>query len=305
MEIVEPVMPRRLMHFTPLRYPGGKAKLSPFVKALIQENSLEDGVYIEPFAGGAGIAIQLLLQGYVSRIAINDLSWPIYAFWSAALNESTQFIDAIAEIPLTVDEWDRQKHILKNPSHHTTFEVGFATFYLNRTNRSGVLNAGIIGGRAQEGNWLIDARFNREELSYRIDRISRHRNDIELNNLDCIDFLKIVKKRYNRKSCLIYADPPYFVKGRQLYLDYYVDKDHKDLSSYLINNMVNWNWMVSYDDVEEVRKLYGGQGLASYAIPYSVRQSQMGSEVMFYSRDLKLPFDNEGQLVGPADRFVA
>ena len=297
--------PRRLHHFTPLRYPGGKAKLAPFVKALINENSLEDGVYLEPFAGGAGIAIQLLLQGYVSKIAINDLSLPIYAFWWAALHEPEKFIEAVNAIPLTIEEWDRQKSVLKNFSVYSLFEVGFAAFYLNRTNRSGVLNAGIIGGRAQVGEWLIDARFNRAELSYRIERISRHKDEIDLYNLDSIEFLEIAKKKYSRKKSLIYADPPYFVKGRQLYLDYYVDKDHAKLADYLTNKMNKWLWMVSYDDVDEVRSLYMRQDVASYAIPYSVRQSQMGSEVMFYSANLRLPFDQYGGSIGPADRFVA
>lgn len=297
--------PRRLVHFTPLRYPGGKAKLAPFVKALLSENTLEDGVYIEPFAGGAGIAIQLLLQGYVSRIAINDLSRPIYAFWNAALNEPDRFIELIQSVPLTVDEWDRQKFNLTNAQECSAFDLGFAAFYLNRTNRSGVLNGGIIGGRAQVGEWLIDARFNRVELAYRIERVSRHRDQIDLYNLDSIDFLQRAQDIYPRQESLIYADPPYFVKGRQLYLDYYVDENHADLARFLTSKMRRWKWMVSYDDVPSVRALYDGQHLSSYAIPYSVRKSQMGSEVMFYSEELRLPFDQNGEAVGPADRFVA
>lgn len=298
-------MSRRLVHFTPLRYPGGKAKLAPFVKALLNENSLEDGVYIEPFAGGAGIAVQLLLQGYVSKIAINDLSRPIYAFWHSILNEADRFIELLHSVPLTVCEWDRQKWILINSDKYETFELGFATFYLNRTNRSGVLNGGIIGGRAQVGEWLIDARFNRDDLAYRIERISRHRDSIDLYNMDSIDFLNKVKLNYPLRESLVYADPPYFVKGRRLYLDYYVDEDHQNLARFLTSKMRRWKWMVSYDDVPSVRALYEGRHLSSYAIPYSVRQSQMGSEVMFYSEQLRLPFGRNGEVVGPADRFVA
>lgn len=299
------VVPTRLNHFTPLRYPGGKAKLAPFVKALINENSLEDGVYIEPFAGGAGIALQLLLQGYVSKIALNDLSWPIYSFWKAVLDKPKEFIFSIKNVSLSVEEWDRQKCVLKNQDSYSAFEVGFATFYLNRTNRSGVLNGGIIGGRSQVGEWLIDARFNRDELAYRVERISRHRDEIDLFNLDSIDFLKHVRSVYPRNNSLIYADPPYYVKGRQLYLDYYVDKDHARLAEFMTSSMARWMWMVSYDDVPEVHTLYQGRDLTSYAIPYSVRKSQMGSEVMFYSEKMSLPFDDCGLAVGPADRFVA
>lgn len=301
--MIEHSAPRRLNHFTPLRYPGGKAKLAPFVKSLLSENALDDGVYIEPFAGGAGIAMQLLLQGYVARIAINDLSWPIFAFWQSILGEPSRFIDLINNIPLTMVEWDRQKAILKNPVQHSAFEVGFAAFFLNRTNRSGVLNGGVIGGRDQVGEWLIDARFNRTELAYRIERISRHKDEIDLYNRDSLEFLQIVKSIYKKNQTFIYADPPYFVKGRQLYLDYYKKDDHAKLASFMIQKMKSWYWMVSYDDVKEVRDLYDGQALSDYFIPYSVRTSQMGSEVMFYSERMKLPKIG-ASTIGPADRFA-
>src|SRR5260221_5390008 len=179
----------RLNHFTPLRYPGGKGKLAVFVKELMKRNGLLDGEYVEPYAGGAAIALELLLQEYVSHVHINDISRPIYAFWKSALDDTERLVRLIRNTPLTVQAWDRQKRVMANPRDHDNLELGFATFFLNRTNRSGILDAGIIGGRDQSGPWKIDARFNAAELAYRVESIAKLRSRISLSREDAKKFL--------------------------------------------------------------------------------------------------------------------
>jgi DNA adenine methylase len=182
-----PIKLQRLRYFTPLRYPGGKGKLAGFVKALLRANSLLDGDYVEPYAGGAAIALELLLHEYVTRIHINDVSRPIHAFWSSVLNHTDDLARLIVDTRLTVEQWDRQKKVLANPGHHDVLALGFATFFLNRTNRSGILNGGIIGGRDQTGPWKIDARFNPSELVTRITAIARMRSRIHLTRKDALN----------------------------------------------------------------------------------------------------------------------
>src|ERR1700688_594781 len=182
--------PRRLLHFTPLRYPGGKAKLAPFIKALMKENRLLDGEYVEPYAGGAAIALELLFHEYVSCIHINDISKPLHAFWRSVLDYTEEFCRLVVETPLTVKEWDKQKRVLKKPADHGDVAIGFATFFFNRTNRSGILNGGIIGGRDQSGPWKIDARFNAKELVHRIEAIARMGDRIKLTRQDALKFIK-------------------------------------------------------------------------------------------------------------------
>lgn len=292
--------PRRLTHFTPLRYPGGKAKLAPLIKTILEDNSLIDGTYVEPFAGGAGIALELLLQGYVSEIYINDISLPIYAFWNTVLNDGAYLQDKIVSAHLTVEEWDRQKAIFKDADPSDLRALGFATFFLNRTNRSGVLNAGVIGGRAQEGQWLIGARYNATELAYRVKRISDLACQIHLSCRDAMEFLAGLRSTLARKS-LIYADPPYFEKGRQLYYDYYVSRDHKLLADFMSRSLSKRNWVVSYDDVPAVREFYSSFDRASYSIPYSVRAATMGEEVMFFSPRLIVPQALGDRSLSPQD----
>lgn len=289
--------PRRLVHFTPLRYPGGKAKLAAYVKQLIRDNKLDDGEYVEPYAGGAGIALELLLQEYVSLVRINDVSHHVYSFWKSVLNDTDELCRKIKNTRLSVAAWDRQKKIFANPMDHDHITVGFATFFLNRTNRSGILNGGVIGGRDQTGPWKIDARYNANELVFRIESIAKMRSRIKLTHSDAIAFLKHGLPKWKKKS-LIYLDPPYFEQGRDLYYDYYKSKDHADVASFIAAKMKDRYWIVSYDNVPEIRKLYGGFRRLSYNVKYTARDRYEGKEVMFFSDKLLI-----SDLVGPVQQI--
>jgi DNA adenine methylase len=285
--------PSRLNHFSPLRYPGGKGKLAAFVKAIIVQNELSDGEYVEPFAGGAGVALELLLQEYVSRIRINDISRPVYAFWKSVLKDTDGLCKLIRDTPVTVGAWDAQKLILANPSDHDQLKLGFATFFLNRTNRSGILNGGIIGGRDQTGPWKIDARYNTPELIFRIESIAKLKSRIHVTRQDALKFLGDGTAKWLPKT-LIYLDPPYYTKGRDLYYDYYGHNDHERLAKLVQKSIKCQRWIVSYDNATPIRELYSKCPHRTYMVGYSARRSSEGAEVMFFDKKLVIP-----ELVGP------
>lgn len=285
--------PRRLVHFSPLRYPGGKAKLAPFVKAIVLANGLSDGEYVEPFAGGAAVAMELLLQEYVSKVRINDISRPVHSFWKSLLTQTDELCKMIRNTPLTVAAWDRQKAVLLHPGDHDDLELGFATFYLNRTNRSGILNGGIIGGRDQTGAWKIDARYNAPELIGRIESIAKMRNRISLTRQDALKFLIAGTQRWPKKT-LIYLDPPYYEKGRDLYYDFYQHDDHAKVAAFVKTSIAKQNWIVSYDNAAPIKRLYRGCEHVTYTVGYSARSRSEGTEVMFFDDALTVP-----PLVGP------
>jgi DNA adenine methylase len=289
--------PRRLIHFTPLRYPGGKGKLAEYVKAILRSNQLCDGEYIEPYAGGAAIALELMFQEYVSQIRINDVSHHIYSFWKSVLNDTDELCRLIKNTRLSVASWDRQKHVFANAREHSYIEVGFATFFLNRTNRSGILNGGPIGGRDQSGPWKIDARYNANELIFRIESIAKMRSRIKLTRSDALAFLKLGLPKWSKKS-LIYLDPPYYEQGRELYYDYYKSKDHADLAKFIKGHMRSRSWMVSYDNVRPIKKLYSDFRGVVYNVGYTAREQRTGREVMFFAPGLEVP-----NLVGPVQQI--
>lgn len=284
----DPGRPRRLTHFTPLRYPGGKGKLAAYLKRIITTNRIFDGEYIEPFAGGAAIAMELLFHEYVARVRINDLSRPVYAFWYSVLNQTDELCRLIRDTPRTVEAWDVQKFVLGNEAVHDLLEVGFATFFLNRTNRSGILNGGVIGGRDQTGPWKIDARYNADELIFRIESIARHKSRIHLTSVDALKFLTDGANNWPA-SALIYCDPPYYVKGKDLYYHFYKHENHEQIAACILDNLTNQRWIVSYDNVLPIRNLYDGCQRVIYGIGYSARTTRQGSEVMFFSENLHVP----------------
>lgn len=274
-----------MVFYSPLRYPGGKAKLSKYFKKLILENNLKGGTYVEIYAGGASIALSLLIEGYVSEIRINDNDKSIYALWHSILNHPRKICKLIEKTPLTVESWKRQKEIQKDKENQNLLELGFSTLFLNRTNRSGIINAGVIGGLSQKGNWKMDARFNKENLISKIKLISKYKNKIKIYNEDAVKLVNRIKNRLPKKS-LIYLDPPYYVKGKELYMNYYEHKDHEVIAK-MIRAVTKYKWIVTYDDVGPINKLYKGFDNYSHLLNYSAANSGQGREIIIFSRSMK------------------
>jgi len=265
---------------SPLRYPGGKAFLASEFERIVGAIGLINPVYVEPYAGGAGAALSLLFFGKVERIVINDLDKSIYAFWKSVTEQSERFARKIYGNSVTVAEWEKQKQIYSD-KNADTFEKGFATFFLNRTNRSGVMNAGPIGGKEQTGSYKIDARYNKKDLAARIRKIGRYKNRIEVFNEEGI---KLTKRYLDQKNTFIYLDP-YFNKGAMLYLNHYGEGDHKKLAN-LLNNNANRHWILTYDWLKRIINLYPDRIRKQLALKYRVHDSSKvrnAHELMIFS----------------------
>lgn len=268
---------RRLMA-SPLRYPGGKGALYSRLRKVIRENGLAGCTYVEPFAGGAGAGLNLLVTGQVSEVVINDLDPAIYAFWTSLVTDPEAMITRIKDVALDVKEWRRQKRIYASDDADVEAR-GFATFYLNRTNRSGVLNGGPIGGLDQTGNYLIDARFNREALAERVRTLGLFRDNITVTALDG----RIVARKYaSRARTFVYIDPPYFEKAGSLYMNYFRADDHAALAEDL-NAKADGHWLLTYDMVPQVHDLYGDRRIRNFDLNYSAHRVTKATEVAVLS----------------------
>lgn len=281
---------------SPLRYPGGKGRLSPFFMELLEAEGLTGGWYCEPYAGGAGVALALLFGEYVQRIHINDLSPGIHAFWLSVLNDTDDLVELIRATPLTVDEWKRQREIHAQGRGQSQLQLGFATFYLNRTSRSGIIGTGgVIGGLKQKGKWKMDARFPREGLIKRIQRIARYRDRISVTGMDAAEFLVTVVPGFGNNG-LLYLDPPYFEKGDRLYEKSYCLEDHEAIAS-LVKNAA-CPWIVTYDDADPIRAMYSGEVVLDYDLDYSAARRRVGREVMFASPFFQQTLRTVGEHLG-------
>lgn len=275
---------------SPLRYPGGKGTMASCLADIILFNNVEMGAYYEPYAGGAGAALYLLYHGFVERLYLNDADYTIYAFWKSVLNNTDLLLQRIHDVELSVEEWLRQKLILKSPKGYSTFEVGFAAFFLNRCSRSGILsNSGPIGGYNQRGKWTIDVRFNKMNLIKRIKKIADYRKVISVTNQDALDFLKQkLPKGRNRNNIFVYLDPPYFKNGRTLYVNYYEESDHLMLSRYMKSQKI-LSWVMTYDNVQYIRDLYRDNRIYEFSLTYSVQEKKKGSEILIVPDSVRLP----------------
>jgi len=272
---------------TPLRYPGGKQKIAPFIRELLAENKLLGGHYAEPYAGGAGVAIELLLNGDVSHIHLNDACYAVYAFWKSILSKPDEFCRRVSGASLTIKEWRRQQDIIKRQSEFDMLDVGFSMFYLNRCNRSGIISGGVIGGLAQTGNWKIDARFSRNDLIRRIEAIALNKSKITVTHADAEDFIIKHLPKLPQTS-LVYCDPPYFHKADRLYLNHYSEKDH-DRIAQVIQTKLALPWLVSYDKTPEILGFYKKQRTVTYSLQYNAAKAYLGTEVFFFSPELIVP----------------
>ena len=272
---------------SPLRYPGGKTCLADRVAHILRVNRLERGHYAEPYAGGCGLALALLYGGHVSDIHINDLDRSIWAFWHAVLNRTEEFVDKIQSTHVTIEQWHEQRHIQQAHKTADQFDLAFATFFLNRTNRSGVIkNAGVIGGLSQTGNYKIDCRFNKNDLVRRIRRVQKYHRRIHLHNMDALDFIDHVDNNLPDDTFL-YIDPPYFNKGSKLYTSFYLPNDHEILSLRILR--LSCPWIVTYEKVEEIQKLYTSRRQFELSLNYSVQTKRIGSEIVVASKGLRIP----------------
>ena len=265
-----------MRNYSPLRYPGGKAQVYSFVKELLIKNDILGCTYIEPYAGGAGVAMRLLFEEKVSRVIINDYDKSIYAVWYSILNYTDEFIELIRNIDISVETWYAQKELQNYKSDLDLLTLGFSSFFLNRTNRSGILKAGMIGGKKQNGKYKIDCRFNKDKLIELIEKIASYRERIELYNMDALEFIKIVKSRHNQ---FYFIDPPYYKKGKELYTNFYTHQDHVDLSKYLKQNMRSKKILLTYDNCREIRELYKNYTQNIRLLNYYVQSKRVGEEV--------------------------
>lgn len=273
------------------------------VSEVLRINSFERSHYAEPYAGGCGLALALLYGGHVSDIHINDIDLAVWSFWHSVLHDTNALIERIEKTPITITEWQKQRNIFRQKKQTNRLALGFSAFFLNRTNRSGIIkDAGVIGGLGQDGDYKLDCRFNRVELCRRIARIAKYKDRIHLTNLDALQFLKKFEKRSPVNS-LLFIDPPYFNKGSGLYTSFYQHDDHATVAKCIQES--KRNWIVTYDDAPEIRSLYREQRQYQFDILYSLNEKRTGTELLIASKGIKMPSEIRERLVNRPQRRAA
>jgi len=271
------------MH-SPLRYPGGKQKVYSKVRRIIDENQYNNLTYVEPFAGGFGIGLRLLFDGVVQNVILNDLDRHIYNFWCSVLNHTDALCALIQHTPITLTERANQKNIYQDVNAGQLAD-GFATLFLNRVNFSGVIKGGPIGGLAQNGKYKLDCRFNKGRLIQQIRNIANYAGQIQVFNKDACAFL-IEDILPVANEVFINIDPPYVVKGAQLYTNFFVnDTPHIELAELIQNQFNDVAWIMTYDDSLLIREIYQDCNIREYKLQHSAGKTHLGQELFITALD--------------------
>ena len=262
--------------YTPLRYPGGKSALADFVWHTMELSGCTEIPYCEPFAGGAGVAMSLLLRGKVKSVILNDLDTGIYSIWYAIFNDTEWFIEAISNADVTLVVREQQKKVYNElkDSYGYSRDLAFATFFLNRVNYSGILTGGPIGGLEQKGKYKLDCRFNKQSLITKIKEIAKYRDNVQLFHMDAVELLK------NQSNIFVFADPPYWQAGDMLYE---ASVEHSKLAKVLCESK-DIHWIATYDNNINVANIYEEYGAHSklFELQYSASRKRKELECMFY-----------------------
>ena len=272
---------------SPMRYPGSKAVIAEYIGEILVRNHMLGATYVEPFCGGSSVALDLLYSEQVSRVVLNDIDYRLCSFWDAILRKPEEFCDQLRRTPVTMEEREHQIEIYRHPDEYAPFYVGFSTFFLNKVNRSGILTGGPIGGTEQAGEWKITTKFGKDYFYRVIRKFARYGNRIQLFNQDAVDFLDSGVRPLGNNT-FVYLDPPYHGVGKELYKDHYFEsEDHCRLAEAVRG--LRQKWLLSYDDVPEIRALYPTNTIENLNMYYHTYAKKHKDEILIYGNCEPVP----------------
>lgn len=267
---------------SPLRYPGGKALLSSYISCVIEENFLTGCTFYEPYAGGASVSLELLKLGFISKAVLVERDPLVYAFWRCVFEQTDRLCAAVEAAPVTIETWRGLQAVrdVESPltCMYSLLQLGVAGLFFNRTNFSGILGAGPIGGVAQTSAYAIDCRFNKEKLVKQIRDASKFRERVEVNYDDALHFMTTRAEELSSGFGFVYVDPPYYAQGKKLYRYFYEDCDHAALAAHMTAQ--GYPWLISYDDHPRIRQLYSNTPIQPIYLDYKARSTRTAQELV-------------------------
>ena len=267
---------------SPLRYPGGKSLLSTYISGVLEENLLAGCTFYEPYAGGASVSLDLLRMGFIDKAVLIERDPLVFAFWHSVFNETEALCEAIKACPVTLETWHalQTTKTVDDPSKstHTFLQLGLAGLFFNRTNFSGIIGAGPIGGQAQTSAYKINCRFNKTALIRQIKAAALLAPRVSIHFGDALAFLRKNATKISAGFSFVYIDPPYYTQGRKLYRHHYADADHVALAEYITSQ--GYPWLVSYDDHPRIRELYASKQMQPIYLDYKVKSSRTAQELV-------------------------
>lgn len=221
-------------------------------------------------------------MGFIDKAVLVERDPLVYAFWHSVFNATEALCEAIETCPVTLETW----HILQatkavndpTKSTYTLLQLGLSGLFFNRTNFSGIIGAGPIGGQAQTSAYKIHCRFNKTALIRQIKAAALLAPRVSVFFGDALIFLRKNAAKISADFSFVYIDPPYYTQGRKLYRHHYTDADHAMLAAYITSQ--GYPWLVSYDDHPRIRELYASKQMQPIYLDYKVKSSRTAQELV-------------------------
>jgi DNA adenine methylase len=282
---------RERVVLSPLRYPGGKRRLMPYVAAALEENRLQPDLFVEPFAGGASVALELLATARVRRIGLAERDPYVASFWHTVFFDSEWLCRQVEQVDVTLKTWQR----MKSTRFRSKRAQALACLFLNRTSFNGTLHdhAGPIGGQKQAGDYKLDCRFPRARLVRRIRTcaaLAEGDSVAFVREADALDVIRDARRGFGHENVFLYLDPPFWGKASRLYRFSFTVADHTRLANALRHLRVPY--LLSYDAAPEIEQLYSGNGSLQQRVELLYTATQRTAEQELVISNLqRLPGD--------------
>jgi len=273
---------------SPLRYPGSKQALVPYVIRFLKENRLHTEHWYEAFAGGASISLSLLKREVVKQATLIEKDPLIYAFWECVRSDPAILCERIRTLDVSMKTWKRFQKFREPDavSKYPLIDLGVAGLFFNRTNYSGIIGANPIGGMSQESEYKINCRFTKNTVITRICEAASVAKRLTVIHGDAVSHLRQRKDTILNKKAVVYIDPPYYAQGQKLYRYHFFDKDHQRLARFL--NSSEFPWLVSYDNAPFIAGLFREKLQKPIRLQYTVRQARSAEELII-TNQMHLP----------------
>lgn len=282
---------------SPLRYPGGKARMGAALTTIweTQMSPMDIEIWSEPFAGGAGAGLHLLADNTISELWLTEKHPALAAFWRTAAHNGAELAASVRTTTPSMQLWRHAQEAVAAAEAGDTVddtELAFAALILNRCSRSGMVNAivGPMGGKHQSGRWTLQSRWYGEGIAERIDVVHRLGDRIRVMEGDGIEQIRELDGSVGiEDEMMLFVDPPYLVQGNRLYANGMTIDDHARLASALAGSACHW--LLTYDGDDRVLDLYPTNRVLAYQIPNTVNRARIAEEYAVLSPALMVADD--------------
>jgi len=274
-----------MKYTTPLRYPGGKSRAIKFLSQHLPK--IES--YREPFLGGGSMALYVTQTYPNTDVWVNDLYYPLYAFWVTLRDHGQELCDDLRELKTELGEsYDAHRMAFddaKDKLNNDLYESGFNFYVANKCSFSGLTANSSFSKQASRANFTFRGIDKLPALS------------------ELIQGWRITNQSYEEllygRNAFVFLDPPYAIKDN-LYGnkgDMHKSFDHKLFAAYACAS--EQKCMITYNSELFIKDRFPDWYQKDWDLTYTMRSSGTYTKDQKKRKELLLlNYEQQTSLIG-------